>query len=308
MGLGYGISVLARPILALAGTWGDVLTARFVDRVGKGVRTAPRDAIIAASAGKENPGLAFGFHRAMDTIGAVIGPGAAFLVLYAAPEDYRLLFWLATIPAVIAVAVIFIVISADTPAGTSRGPPISLRGFSPEVYGFVAVIAVFSIGNSSDAFLILRAQERGVPDALVPLVYLGFNVVYASLATPAGALADRIGRRRLVVMAFPLFAAVYAGFAIASEAWQVPVLFGLYGAFMAMTEGVQRAYLATLLPEDRRATGFGLFNMVVSLALLPASIIAGAMWDHVDPAAPFWFGASTALLAWALLPVLVRGR
>jgi len=308
MGLGYGISALSRPILALAGSWHTVLAARFVDRAGKGVRTAPRDAIIASSSDAASLGLSFGFHRAMDTVGAVVGPGIAFLMLQAAPEDYRMVFWVALIPAALAVAVVFVVIGADRASKAGGAAPISFRGLPREAYGFVAVAGLFSIGNSSDAFLILRAEDRGVPAALVPLVYLGFNVVYAVLATPAGILADRIGRRRMVGLAFPLFALVYAGFAAASAAWQVSVLFGLYGAFMAMTEGVQKAYLATLLPEGRRATGFGLFNMVMSLSLLPASVVAGSLWDRAGPSAPFWYGAATALLAWAAFPLATRTR
>ena len=307
MGLGYGISTLARPLLALAGSWHSVLAARVVDRVGKGIRTAPRDAIIAASSAPGDYGFSFGFHRAMDTAGAAIGPLLAFCILALAPEDYTLVFWLSIIPAVLAVAVIYLAIQADQvpPSGTPLAR-ISLRGLPRPAIAFMVVIGLFSIGNSSDVFLILRAEERGVAALWIPVVYLIFNVIYALLATPAGVLADRLGQRRIIGLSFPLFAIVYAGFAMATTPWHIPILFGLYGAFMAMTEGVQKAYLATLIPPERRATGFGVFNMVMSVALLPASLIAGLLWDRVAASAPFWFGAATALLAWAAFSIMPR--
>lgn len=308
MALGYMTSALSRPILASSTSWLHVLLARFVDRLGKGIRTSPRDAIIAQSSSKENMGLAFGFHRAMDTIGAIIGPGLTFLILLLAEDNYRLVIWLSTIPALLAVTIIFILIEKDKHIKKSTSLAISLRNFSPDVYAFILIAFLFGIGNSSDAFLILRAQERGVDHTIVPLMYLVFNVVYASLSTPFGILSDRIGSRRVVHIGFLFFAFIYTGFAVISGPWQVFIFFCLYGVFMAMTEGVQKAFLANLLPEERRATGFGLFNMVVSIATMSASIIAGILWDNINASAPFYFGGASAFLAWLLFPILVKGK
>ena len=305
MGLGYGISVISRPVLALATGWQVVLVSRFTDRVGKGIRTAPRDAIIAASTPPERLGLAFGFHRAMDTVGAVIGPAVALLILAVWVTDYRLVFWLSIIPGVLAVVLIVLFISADGPA-----PPMqtqfswSLRGFDARFVGFLVVIGLFSLGNSSNAFLILKAQHAGMSPAWVSGVYLAFNATYVLLAIPSGMVADRLGRRRVILAGFMLFAGAYAGFAVADSPWPIAGLFILYGMYMGLSDGVQRAYLATLVPEERKATGFGLYHMVVGIAILPASLIAGFLWDRIGPAAPFWFGAGTATLAVLLFAAL----
>ncbi|MBM4125168.1 MAG: MFS transporter [Nitrospira sp.] len=298
MGMGYAISVASRPVLALATGWGMVLTARFTDRVGKGIRTAPRDAVIAASAPPERWGLAFGFQRALDTAGAVVGPAVALLVLAVWSTDYRLVFWLSIIPGLLAVALIVLFISADGPSPTIRATfSWSLRGFDRSFPGFLLVIGLFSLGNFSNAFLILKAEQVGMSPAWISGIYLAFNVVYAVVSIPGGMLADRFGKRRMIVGGFSLFAGVYAGFALAAEPWQIAALFLLYGGYMGLTDGVQRAYLATLIPEEQKATGFGLFHLVVGAAILPASLVAGLLWDHLGPAAPFWFGAGLALLS-----------
>ncbi len=298
MGLGYGISTASRPVLALAGGWGWVLVARFTDRVGKGVRTAPRDAIIAASTPPERLGLAFGFHRALDTAGAVVGPAVALLILAIWAADYRLVFWLSIIPGVLAVALIVWFITADRPAPAMRETfTWSLKGFDARFAGFILVVGLFSLGNSSNAFLILKAEHAGVSPAWISGFYLAFNAVYVLVSVPGGMLADRFGKRRVILSGFALFAGVYGGFALADTPWPIAGLFVLYGVYMGLTEGVQRAYLATLVPEMRKATGFGLYHLVVGAGILPASLIAGLLWDGIGPAAPFWFGAATAALA-----------
>ena len=305
MGLGYGISTASRPVLALATGWQVVLVSRFTDRVGKGIRTAPRDAIIAASTPPERLGLAFGFHRAMDTVGAVVGPAVALLILAIWVADYRLVFWFSIIPGVLAVVLIVFFILADGPA-----PPLqarfswSLHGFDARFVGFLVVIGLFSLGNSSNAFLILKAQHAGMSPAWVSGVYLAFNATYVLLAVPSGMVADRLGRRPVILAGLILFAGVYAGFAVADSTWPIAGLFISYGMYMGVSEGVQRAYLATLVPEERKATGFGLYHMVVGIAILPASLIAGFLWDRIGPAAPFWFGAGTATLAVILFAAL----
>lgn len=301
MGLGYGLSTASRPILALATGWGLVLAARFTDRAGKGIRTAPRDAIIAASTPAARLGLAFGFHRAMDTAGAIVGPAAALMILVLWAADYRLVFWLSIVPGVLAVALIVWFIEADRPVRPAPGRfPWSLRGFDHRFWQFLLIIGLFSLGNSSNAFLILKAEQVGTSPAWISGIYLGYNALYALTSIPGGMLADRFGMRRMIVVGLGLFAAVYAGIALAATPGQIAALFLCYGLYMGLTEGVQRAYLATLAPRDRTATAFGLYHMVVGIAILPASLVAGALWDLVGPAAPFQFGAAMAVLSAAL--------
>ena len=309
MGLGYGVSTVSRPLLAMAGSWGMVLTGRMADRVGKGIRTAPRDAIIALSTSPDRLGSAFGFHRTMDTVGAMVGPALALFLLALWPSDYRTVFWFSILPGIIAVLLIVFFISADERVPISRAPfTFSLHGFDPGFLRFMVVIGLFSLGNSSNAFLILKAEQVGMSGGWISAVYLAFNAVYAVMSMPAGMVADRLGRRRIVIVGFGIFACVYAGVALATTRWHMAGLFVLYGFYMGLTDGVQRAYLATLVPDHRKATGFGLYHMVVGVAILPASVVAGALWDHIGPAAPFWFGAAMSALAMILFMTLGRKR
>lgn len=305
MGLGYGISTASRPLLAMAGGWGMVLTGRMADRTGKGIRTAPRDAIIALSTSPDRLGSAFGFHRAMDTAGAVVGPALALLLLAFWPSDYRLVFWCSILPGIVAVLLIVFFISADGPAPIRREAfTLSLHGFDSGFMRFMLVIGLFSLGNSSNAFLILKAEQVGMSGGWISAVYLTFNAVYAAMSMPAGMAADRLGRRLIIIAGFGLFACVYAGAALATTPWHMAGLFVIYGFYMGLTDGVQRAYLATLIPDHRKATGFGLYHMIVGLAILPASVVAGTLWDHVGPAAPFWFGAAMSASAMVLFVAL----
>jgi MFS family permease len=309
MGLGYGLSTMSRPVLALASGWGTVLASRWIDRTGKGIRTAPRDAIIATSTTADRLGLSFGLHRAMDSAGAVIGPAIALLVLMIWPADYRFVFWLSIIPGLLAVALIIGLVRADGRPQSARKDWVwSFKEFNAGFVRFLIVIALFSLGNSSNVFLILRAEDVGLAPAWISGCYLLFNGVYAVSSLPAGILADRIGRPVTLVAAFILFSAIYMGFALATMTWLVPILFVLYGLYMGVTDGVQRAHLATLLPSDRTATGYGLYHMVIGLAILPASFFGGLLWDQLGPSAPFWFGAGTSLSAAALFAsfILIR--
>lgn len=307
MAIGYGISTLSRPLMAMATGWRPVLGARFVDRFGKGVRTAPRDAIIAESTDKEALGRAFGFHRALDTMGAVMGPGLAFLLLAWFANDYRMVFWLSMIPGCIAVLLIifFITEKKKAPVASAERPKLTLAHFDWRFKFFVLIAALFAAGNSSDVFLILRAEQQGIAPVIIPIIYLVFNLVYSLCAVPAGMAADRFGRKRVILLGFVLFAALYYGFAVASSATAIWLLFGVYGLFMALTEGVQKAFVATIIPADFKATAFGVFHTAVGLAMLPASLIGGWLWDHVSPAATFYFGAITASVAAMLFIIFI---
>ncbi|MFZ2198679.1 MAG: MFS transporter [Thermodesulfovibrionales bacterium] len=307
MAVGYGISTLSRPFVANATNWQQVLGSRFIDRFGKGVRTAPRDAIIAESADRAYLGRAFGFHRSMDTMGAVVGPALAFFLLGVFSNDYRKVFWLSMIPGIIAVLLIiffikekrkFVVIHADS-------PKLTLKHFDWRFKFFVIIASLFALGNSSDVFLILRAQQVGVSTVIIPMVYLLFNLIYSLSSIPAGMAADKFGKKRVILLGFVLFAFLYYGFGAASGTKAIWILFGLYGLFMGLTEGIQKAFLATIIPQDFKATAFGVYNTAVGLAMFPASLIGGWLWDHVSPSATFYFGAITASASAILFIVFI---
>lgn len=319
MAVGYGISTLSRPFVALATSWQQVLGSRFIDRFGKGVRTAPRDAIIAESADKAYLGRAFGFHRSMDTMGAVVGPALAFFLLGFFSNDYRKVFWLSMIPGVIAVLLIIFFITEKKKAGAksisedpinqnptvSDRPKLTLKHFDWKFKFFVIIAGIFAVGNSSNVFLILRAQQVGVSTLMIPVIYLIFNLVYSLSSIPAGMAADKFGKKRIILSGFVLFAVLYYGFAVAGSTTAIWVLFGLYGLFMGLTEGIQKAFLATIIPQDFKATAFGVYNTVVGLAMFPASLIGGWLWDHVSPSATFYFGAITAAASAILFIVFI---
>jgi MFS family permease len=307
MAMGYGISTLSRPIVALATGWHHVMGSRFMDRFGKGVRTAPRDAIIAESSEKTHLGRAFGFHRSMDTMGAVVGPAIAFFLLGIFSNNYRIVFWLSMIPGAIAVLLIilFITEKKKVPLPHAERPKLTLKHFDWKFKFFVLIATLFAIGNSSDVFLILRAQQTGISTVLIPVVYLLFNLVYSLSAIPAGIAADRFGKKRVILLGFVLFAILYYGFAVARDTSAIWALFAFYGLFMGLTEGIQKAFLATIIPQDFKATAFGIYNTAVGLAMFPASFIGGWLWDHVSPSATFFFGAITASLSTILFVIFI---
>lgn len=307
MAAGYGISTLSRPFIAIATGWHHVLGSRFIDRFGKGIRTAPRDAIIAESSDKAYLGRAFGFHRSMDTMGAVVGPALAFFLLGILSNDYRKVFWLSMIPGVIAVLLIIFFITEKKKAVATHAerPKLTLKHFDWKFKFFVIISGLFAFGNSSDVFLILRAQQVGIPIVIIPIVYLLFNLVYSISSIPAGIAADRFGKKRVILIGFVLFALLYYGFAIASDTKAIWLLFGLYGLFMGLTEGIQKAFLATIIPQDFKATAFGVYNTVVGLAMFPASLIGGWLWDNVSSSATFYFGAITAAISAVLFIVFI---
>jgi MFS family permease len=308
--LGYGLSNIVKPMLAIVPGWSVVLALRVADRFGKGMRTAPRDALIADSGTVERRGRDFGFHRALDTVGAAIGPLTAWAILTLVPAGYRLVFWVSAIPGSLAIVlVLFGVREAHRPgvrsaAGESR-TWLPMRELGVPFTVFTVISALFALGNSSDAMLVLRAQNVGTAAALIPLMYFVFNVVAAILATPFGHLSDRVGRRRLIVFGFAGYSLVYAGFALAGHPASVWLLFALYGVPYAATEGMTRAFVVDLVPAELRATALGAYTFAIGIAALPASIVAGLLWDAVSPVAPF---ALSAVLMAAAAVALASSR
>jgi MFS family permease len=295
---GYGVSVFSRPILALASSWPMVLGYRFTDRFGKGVRTPPRDAIIADSTDTRILGKAFGFHRAMDTIGAVIGPAIASLILVLYPERLRWVFWISIIPGML--ALLSIAVFVTDPKGPEKQGPIrifDLRGLNHDFKVFLTIVTIFTLGKTSEAFLVLRARDAGVSIAMIPLMYLCFNLVSAACAMPAGMIADRLGKKRTIIAGYLVCAAVFVGFAGATRPIHAWMLFLGYGIFVALNDGVQRAYVATLVRPDATATGYGIYHGVVGLAALPSGIIGGMLWQYSGASTLFYYGAGMSLLA-----------
>ena len=306
---GYGISTISKPLFAVSHSWQQVLGFRFADRVGKGIRSAPRDALIADVTPPESRGLSFGFHRAMDTVGAVTGPLLAFWLLKSLHLGFRPIFWLSAIPAVLAVLILIAFVREPKIIREHVAPPkISFSGFSRQFKSFLFVVTLFSIGNSSDAFLILRAKNVGVSTESILLIYVLFNSVAALMSTHAGDLSDKIGRKLVLFAGFLVFAGVYTGFALVKNPGAVWGLFAVYGAYAALTAGVQKAFATDLVCAGMRGTGLGAYQTLTGIALLPASLIAGFLWDAVSPSAPFFYGAAVALISAILLIVLFPGK
>ncbi len=319
--LGYSVSTIAKPFMYLASTWGAVLGIRFSDRVGKGIRTSSRDALIADSVSTGERGRGFGLHRAMDTSGAVLGLAVAALIIYLVQggglelglKTYQWLVLVGVVPAVLAVLVLLIFVrekGRKPPSSSSAGTGSTLggltAGFDPRFKVFLAITAIFTLGNSSDFFVILRAQNLGAPLIQVVLMLVLFNATYVALSLPAGILSDRLGRRRIITLGWFIYALVYLGFAVASSTWQVWLLLAAYGIYYGIVEGVARAFVADLVVAEKRGTAYGLYHGVVGLTLLPASLIAGWLWQAYSPAAPFYFGAALAFLAMLGMMALIR--
>ena len=297
---GYGISVFSRPVLATATSWVHVLIYRFTDRIGKGIRTAPRDAIIADSAGRAILGKAFGFHRTMDTVGAVIGPSIAFALMGVFHDSLQTVFWVSIIPGLFAVLTIAFFVKDVRGSRGAEKPKISVKGFERRFKLFLFIVALFTLGKASDAFLVLRAQDLGIKAGTIPLLYLVFNMVSAAFSTPAGIIADRVGKRRVIMASYIIFALIFIGFAMATASAHIWLLFMAYGFFVAINEGVQRAYVAIIIKPEIKATGYGIYHTVVGLAALPASVIGGALWQNIGPQALFYYGAVMSCLSCGL--------
>ena len=308
---GYGLSAIGKVLLATAFHWPQVLIARTTDRFGKGVRTSPRDALIADSSLPEVYGRSFGFHRAADTAGAVIGPLIGLAILQIVGQNHlRPVLLAATVPGVLSVGLLVFVRERRRPpqpvAKATGSAKLDLSGASPVFWMFLSISLLFALGNSSDTFLILRAKDLGLSLSVVILMYVLYNAAYSLLSLPAGIVADRIGKRRLVTGGFFVYGLVYMGFALVGQGSAVWPLFLVYGVYMAFTDGQARAMVAELSPEERRGTFLGLYHTGIGLMALAASVIAGVLWDVVGKPAPFWLGASTGFAAAALMLALPR--
>jgi MFS family permease len=307
--LGYGLSAVAKPLMAAAYGWPFVLLLRFSDRLGKGIRVAPRDALIADCTDPACRGRVFGFHRMADTSGAALGALLALVALGLIGERYRTIFLLSAIPGALGVVSLFFIRERVLISHAHRRPPrISLSGLDRRFKLFLLASAVFALGNSSDAFLILRAKDLGLSAFAAVLAYVIFNIVYGLFSMPAGSLSDRIGRRRVIAAGFVVFSLVYLGFGVAGESAAVWPLFAVYGLYMAMTEGVGKAFAVDMSPPGATGTGLGMYSTVTGLITFFSSLIAGLLWDQVGPRAPFFFGAVSGLTATVLLLAAVREK
>ena len=308
---GYGVSTLAKPFFYWANSWTAIGAVRWADRVGKGVRTAPRDALVADSIGEEQRGLAFGMHRAADTGGAVLGLIIALVAVWLSQagggslqeRTFRTIVLLSLIPAVL--AVLSLALGArDVPStGREELPRFAFKALGKPFVIFMVIVGLFDLGNSSDAFLILRAQERGLSVIGILAMLATFNLIYALVSTPAGSLSDRVGRRKVIVGGWLVYAAIYLGFALAGTGWQVWVLYAIYGLYYGLAYGTAKAMVADIVAPELRGTAYGSYNAMLGILDLPASVIAGLLWQGIGPwggfgaSAPFFFGAAMALVA-----------
>jgi MFS family permease len=299
---GYGIAGAARPLIAFATSWLGVLACRFADRVGKGLRTAPRDALLTLSVRPEQRGLAFGFHRAMDNFGAVIGPLAAAGLL-ALGMPLRQVLLCAIVPAIL---VVVLALTVQEPERDVALKPVpfswNLREFPPQFKRYLVVLALFMLGNSSNMFLLLRAKELGMGEAQIPVLWALVSLVAAVFSTPLSALSDRVDRRKLIIGGWSIYAVFYLSFGLmpAHPALLWPMFAG-YGLFLAATEGVEKALVADMVPKEQAGTAFGWYNLVVGILLLPASALFGWIWATLSPLSAFAFGSACALSAALLL-------
>jgi MFS family permease len=302
--IGYGVTAMVTPLYALVTGSFQVLIFRFIERIGKGLRAAPRDSLVSGSVSKEEMGISFGFHKAMDNSGAIFGPLAAFLLLYLFPINYQFIFLLATIPALLGVLTIILFIKEAKGGKKEERPAFHLRQLPKKFYLFLAIVFVFTLGNSADALLLVKTAETGINKAYIPFVYMIFNMVSVILAVPIGKLSDKVGREILIIAGFLVYALVYFLFGQYNSIHVFFFLFLLYGLYSALVDGSQKSMVADLVSKELRGTGYGIYHSVLGITLLPASLIAGLLYDKVNASAPFYFGASMALLAAGLMTIL----
>jgi len=337
---GYGLSGLTRPLIAISTMGWHVLGARFIDRIGKGFRTSPRDALIADSTPPEHRGKAFGFHRSMDHAGAVVGPLTAFIImaviafgaigqnfftdLLGHPHEtltiinnskveertYRVVFWFASIPAILSVLVLAIFVK-DVRRNNEiqiKLPVLTLKPFNRNFKLFLPILILFTLGNSSDAFLLLRAKDLGVATVFVPILWVVLHIVKMLSSMPGSAWSDKVGRRKAIVVGWLVYSIIYFGFAYAKTEWHIWTLFALYGIYFGLTEGTEKAFVADLVPSELRGTAYGVYNFAIGIGAFPASVIMGKLWDSFGPTVAFGFGSIISLLAVILLVLLMPAR
>lgn len=299
--IGYGITAIITPLYALARIPIQILFFRFFERIGKGLRAAPRDSLISGSIKKNEAGKTFGFQKAMDNSGAIVGPLIAFLLLSIFPLNYSYIFLLATIPAILGVLTIIFFIKEAKAEKKETTNKISLKLLPKKFYFFLIIIFVFTLGNSADALLLVKTSETGIDKSYIPFVYMIFNTVSVLLAIPIGKLSDRIGREKLIILGFIVYAIVYYFFGRFNSINVFIFLFMLYGFYSALTDGSQKAMISDIVSKDLKGTGFGIYHAVLGITLLPASLIAGLLYDKVNSNAPFYFGSIMALIATILM-------
>lgn len=305
--IGYSLSAISKIILGLAFTWVLVLIARFSDKLGKAIRTAARDSLITESSDETKRGTSFGFHRALDTLGAVFGPLLAIFFLKSLHENYNSIFLFAAIPGIIGIVLLVLFVKEKKKAPLNINLTISLlkiSKFNKAYKIFVIASCLFALGNSSDAFLILRAKNLGMSLTLTILSYVAFNITYALLSTPAGIISDRISAKKVLLISFILFAVVYFLFGFVNHSIYIWILFPLYGLYMALSEGIGKAYISNLVATENSGTAFGIYQTAISICTLFASIIAGLLWSYVSVPAPFIYGSIMAILAGLIFWIL----
>ncbi|MDI9533773.1 MAG: MFS transporter [Bacteroidota bacterium] len=307
--IGYAISAIVLPLYAFVISPMQVLFLRFTERIGKGIRTAPRDSLIAASVTNNETGKGFGLQKAMDNSGAIAGPLMAFALLSLFPDNYRLIFLIAGIPAIAGIFVIIFGIKEVKKNKSELLQKFRFTDYPKRYWFFLAIIFVFTLGNSTDALLLVKANEAGIKVAFIPLVYLITSLVSVIAAIPAGTLSDRIGKEKLLVAGFLIYAVVYLFFGLNVGEGALFVLFALYGLYSAATDGIQKAFVADVTDANKKGTALGIYNALLGITLLPASLIAGILYDRVNSSIPFLFGAAMALLATIMMAVyMITGR
>jgi MFS family permease len=310
---GYSISNVIRPLIAFSTSWIHVLLLRFSDRVGKGLRTSPRDAIIADSTPAEFRGKAYGFHRAMDHSGAIVGPLAATALLLVYHDNIKTIFLLSIIPGAFAVSLLIFGLKEKTDEGTRlASATFNFRSawaeMTPGFRKYLGILLIFTLGNSTDAFLLLRAQQLGVPVTLLPMIWVVLHIVKMVFSVPGGMISDRIGRKKVIVAGWIVYALVYAGFGAASQYWHAWALFAVYGVYFGLTEGVEKALVADFAPVHLRGSSFGLYHLIIGVGAFPASLLFGLVWQQFGSSTAFGMGAALALLAGVMLSALAVKR
>ena len=303
--IGYGISAVVMPLYAFVASPLQVLYLRFIERTGKGIRTAPRDSLVAASVDNGEMGRSFGLHKAMDNSGAIVGPLVAFVLLLLLPGNFRLIFLFGGIPAILGIFVIIFGLKEAKKDEENLLKKFRFSDYPKRFYLFLGIIFIFTLGNSTDALLMVKANEVGIKVTFIPLVYLITSVVSVILSIPLGSLSDRIGREKLLIAGYLIYAVVYFGFGITSDIAVIAGLFALYGVYTASTDSVQKAFVSDIVDKNKQGTGMGIYNALIGITLLPASLIAGLMYDKINSSVPFYFGAVTAILSAILMLIFI---